>query len=78
MSKLFESKEARFCAGLFELFGSQAAGGPMFSMMLSSVKNLIKVIDDSENGQKKVREIMDYICERWPEWEGMEAGDGSK
>ena len=75
MAKVFESLEARFCALLFDEFAAQASGGKMFSLLLSSVKNLVVMIDGSESGQAKVREIMGYICEHWPEWEGMEVVD---
>lgn len=78
MAKVFDSAEARFCAHLFEVFGSQASGGPMFAMMLSSVKNLIKMIDSSENSQGKVREIMGHICDSWPQWEEMEGTDAAR
>lgn len=70
MAKQYKTIEAKFCGQLFERFAAQAKGNPMFSMMLSSVGNLVKMIDDNPSAQEKVREILDSIVIEWPQNRG--------
>lgn len=66
MPKVYSTVEAKFCNDLFSKYAEQAKGSPMLSLMLSSVGDLVKMVDNSPSAQGKVREIFGDICESWP------------
>ncbi len=66
MPKACNTIEARFCDDLFKKYSEQAKENPMWSLMLSSVGDLVKMVDNSPSAQGKVREILNDICEHWP------------
>lgn len=66
MAREYQSVEARYCADLFSQYAKQAEGNPMLSLMLSSVGDLVMVIDSTPEAQAKVREILDTIVAEWP------------
>lgn len=76
MTKEFQTPEAKFCADLFDRVVSGGKLNPMFKVLASTVGNLIKMIESDEAGQAKVREIMDDICQRWPEVRAEVTVDG--